>query len=80
MLTGFVESQWTIVANGKWPLAAITFFISNRLQMLRFDTFGNKKWPSFTGSFYIQSGWQDLNLRPHDPQPCTLPDCATSRI
>ena len=27
----------------------------------------------------VESGWQDLNLRPHGPQPCTLPDCATSR-
>ena len=25
------------------------------------------------------SGRQDSNLRPHDPQPCTLPGCATSR-
>ena len=25
------------------------------------------------------SGEQDLNLRPHAPQTCTLPDCATTR-
>lgn len=27
----------------------------------------------------IKSGREDLNLRPHDPQPCALPSCATSR-
>ncbi len=26
------------------------------------------------------SGRQDSNLRPPDPQPGTLPDCATSRV
>ncbi len=26
------------------------------------------------------SGRLDLNQRPHDPQSCALPDCATSRI
>jgi hypothetical protein len=26
------------------------------------------------------SEWQDLNLRPHGPQPRALPDCATSRF
>ena len=25
------------------------------------------------------SGWQGSNLRPHGPQPCALPNCATSR-
>ncbi len=28
--------------------------------------------------FYL-SGRQDLNLRPHAPQTCALPGCATSR-
>src|SRR5699024_5718624 len=26
------------------------------------------------------SGRLDLNQRPHDPQSCALPDCATSRM
>ena len=25
------------------------------------------------------SGWRDLNSRPHGPEPCALPSCATSR-
>ena len=28
----------------------------------------------------VMSGRQDLNLRPLDPQPSALPDCATPRI
>ena len=28
----------------------------------------------------LMSGRQDLNLRPLDPQPSALPDCATPRI
>ena len=46
----------------------------------------NEKWkngwstPSDVISrFHNWSRWQDLNLRPHVPQTCTLPNCATSR-
>ncbi len=31
------------------------------------------------GSFDKVSGREDLNLRPHGPEPCALPDCATPR-
>ncbi len=27
----------------------------------------------------IKSGREDLNFRPHGPEPCALPDCATPR-
>lgn len=27
-----------------------------------------------------KSGIQDLNLRPHDPQSCALPNCANTRL
>src|SRR5204863_7906813 len=27
----------------------------------------------------LRSGREDLNLRPHGPEPCALPDCATPR-
>jgi hypothetical protein len=33
---------------------------------------------SFNGS--LQSGRQDSNLRPFDPQSNALPDCATARV
>jgi hypothetical protein len=29
--------------------------------------------------FYYWSGREDSNLRPHGPEPCALPDCATPR-
>jgi hypothetical protein len=28
----------------------------------------------------LQSGWPDLNRRPHAPQACALPGCATPRV
>ena len=39
-----------------------------------------KSYKFLRNSLIIRSGWQDLNLRPHAPQTCTLPDCATPRF
>ncbi len=43
----------------------------------RIERMMHKKKPNITVE--LLSGRQDSNLRPHDPQPCTLPGCATSR-
>ena len=40
---------------------------------------GKIKEPDNTLSGLFQSGQQDLNLRPHGPQPCALPSYAIPR-
>ena len=38
-----------------------------------------KKVRQNAGPLVFWSGWRDLNSRPHGPEPCALPSCATSR-
>ena len=40
---------------------------------------GHKK-RGVEASFFVESGWQDSNLRPLAPHASTLPGCATSRM
>ena len=61
-------------------LAPATFLVfSPRLQSA-FALGSKTRKVMLSHHFLCLSGWQDLNLRPHGPQPCMLPDCTTSRL
>ena len=49
----------------------ISFYkLTNKIKkIINYDYLFISKW----------SGWQDLNLQPHGPKPCALPNWATSR-